>query len=219
MFSPCCLFFCIPFFHPLFLRRGGGGERKVPHFLFQGGVGNDEVQWQEYTGLKRRGDRKSLFIDKRSASKSVSSRAANGRACPPPQTKKEWHAIRDKKVGAGKRVNQNTLGHADAAPAYKEQGRGQAGDAVSHNRRKGKKPEYAKQIDHANEDGTVYPSVGGTQSLDGWWNHGRRACRGVNARYPVKVEDHFREEQWRHWVGGGDRWIEAGKVLAWVPEC
>jgi hypothetical protein len=81
-----------------------------------------------------------------------------------------------------------------------------------------KKPEYAKHVTHTDEDGNSYDAVAGTQSLDGWWGHGKEACKGVNARYSVKVEDHLREEQWRHWVGDGDRWAEAGRVLSWTPE-
>ena len=90
-------------------------------------------------------------------------------------------------------------------------------DAVSHSRANGKRPEYAKKVEHKNADGTAYSAVAGTQSLDGWWSHGKKACQGVNGRYPVKVEDHFREEQWRHWVGAGERWVEAGLVISWVP--
>ena len=110
------------------------------------------------------------------------------------------------------------MGHADGAPAYKSCAPGQLHDSVRHSQSKGRKPEYAKAVVHADENGNSYGSVAGTQSLDGWWGHGKRATRGVNARYEDKVDDHFREEQWRHWMGDADRWVEAGHVISWVPQ-
>ena len=172
-------------------------------------IGDNQVQWQEMVGLKRRGDRKSLVLHKRTKENSVSSRAQNGRAVPPPMSKPEWTKLRKKHVGA------NALGHSDGAPAYKSQGKGQLHDSVSHS---GKNKQYTKVTTHEDAEGNQFKSVAGTQSLDGWWAHGKRATRGVNARYSDQVEAHIHTEQWQHWQGNQDRWEEAGKVLSWIPE-
>jgi hypothetical protein len=46
---------------------------------------------------------------------------------------------------------------------------------------------------------------------------GKRAAYGVKASNKKGLENHIREEQWRLWVGSEDRWVECGKVIAWVP--
>ena len=174
-------------------------------------IEDNQVQWQEVVGLKRRGDRKSLVVHKRAASKSVSSRAENGRAVPPPQSKEEWNKLRKKHVG------HNALCHPDGAPAYKAQdkAKGQLHDSVSHS---GKNKAYTKVTTHVDAEGEEFKSVAGTQSLDGWWTHAKRATHGVNARYAGQVEAHIHTEQWQHWEGNDDRWVAAGVVLSWIPE-
>jgi hypothetical protein len=127
-------------------------------------------------------------------------------------TKAEWKKISDKRVG------KNTLTHTDGAPAYSKPRPGTMHDKVSHGRNGGKKPQYTKLHQHPLPDGTVLEAQGGTQSLDGWWKHGKRACDGTQARNPTNVEEHVRAEQWRHWIGDADRWVEAGKVISWIPE-
>ena len=94
-------------------------------------------------------------------------------------------------------------------------GDGQFHDSVSHS---GPSASYTKTVKHSLPDGKELKAVAGTQSMDGWWTHGKRNTRGVNARYEDKVEDHIREEQWRHWLGERDRWLAAGEVISWVPE-
>ena len=160
-------------------------------------------------GLKRRGDRKSLALHKRAAASSTSARAENGRAVPPPMSKPEWVKLR------GKHVGRRSLGHADGAPAYKSHGKGQKRDAVPHS---GKNKAFTKITAH-DDDGKKVLAVAGTQCLDGWWSHGKKATFGVNARYPDQVEAHIRAEQWQHWLGNEDRWAAAGKVISWIPEC
>jgi len=173
---------------------------------------DNEVQWQEYTGTKRRGDRSSLVLDERSAKASRSSRAdLNGRAVPPPMSKSEWIDIRDKRCG------DNTLMHTDGAPAYREQRPGTRHDSVRHSYKGKQRPEYTKVTTHCDLNGNEFKAVAGTQSLDGWWAHGKRACHGVQAQCEDKVADHIREAQWQHWTGDGDRWLEAGRVISWTP--
>lgn len=87
-------------------------------------IGNNEVQWLEGVGLKRRGDRASLVLEERHSKRSTAARAENGRAVPPPYTTEEWNGMRDRHV----RVH--ALGHFGGAPAYKSQGEGQYRDAV-----------------------------------------------------------------------------------------
>ena len=126
---------------------------------------------------------------------------------PPPFTKEEWIDLRERKVG------DNALGHFDGAPAYKSQGLNQLRDSVPHS---GPNKQYTKVTDHLDLEGNSFKAVAGTQSLDGWWTHGKKAAHGVNAKYPDKVWQHVREEQWHHWVGNDDRWTAVGKVLAWA---
>ena len=172
-----------------------------------------EVEWNEIVGSKRRGDRKSLYLEKRSEDHSRSLRAEDGRAAPPPLTKNEWRKFRDARVGEG------SLTHSDGAPAYNETGAGSYHDKVCHDSRRGGKrvQEYTRKVEHDLPDGTSYKAMAGTQSIDGWWGHGKRACHGVKAQDKHILESHIRAEQWRHWVGAGDRWAEAGKVISWVP--
>jgi hypothetical protein len=173
---------------------------------------NHEVQWQEMIGTKRRGDRKSLVLERRSKARSVSARAENGRAVPPPETKEEWRLMRNAHCKG------RVLVHADGAPGFAAQHHGSCHDKVRHGTNGGKKKsEYVKTVTHELQDGTVMQAKAGTQSLDGWWAHGKRACNGVKAQDEQHVESHVRAEQWRHWVGAGDRWVEAGKVISWLP--
>ena len=107
--------------------------------------------------------------------------------------------------------------HSDGAPAFTEQLPGSYHDKVVHGTSGGKrKPEYTKVVEHELTDGTKMKAQAGTQSLDGWWTHGKKACHGVKAQDDTRVEDHVRAEQWRHWVGAKDRWAAAGDVFAWA---
>lgn len=176
-------------------------------------IGDGKVELTEFVGLKRRGDRASLYLDRRDPKHSVSSRAENGRAVPPPFSKPEWKTISDKRVFKG------ALAHSDGAPVYRTQPDGVLHDSISHMRRRGqKKPQFTKTTTHADASGQSFKAVAGTQSLDGWWGHGKAATKGVNARYDTSVSQRVREAQWAHWVGNRDRWVEAGRVISWIPE-
>ncbi len=166
-----------------------------------------EVEWQEYHGMKRRGGRTSSVLVR--TPNSVSSRGKRGWAVPPPTSTAQWEQVRAKRVGLG------TLVHRDGAPAYNKNPPGIFNDTVSHS---SKKKKYAKPASHTLEDGSTYDTVAGTESLDGWWSHGKRAVSSTNARYPASVDRRLREAQWRHWIGGRDRWQAAGEVIAWIPE-
>ena len=162
-------------------------------------------------GAKRRGDRSSLVLEKRPAQTARSSRSTNGRAVPPPMTKGEWVAFQKKYVRL------SALAHTDGAVAYRTTASGVMHDAVRHSRGGQTRGEYTKVVKHTRNDGKTLSAVAGTQSLDGWWKTGKRNCDGVRASYEGAVDDRVREAQWRHWVGSKDRWVEAGKVIAWVP--
>ena len=64
----------------------------------------NKVQWYEYVGLKQRGDKESLILEKRPLEKTVAKRAKpvrprnKGRAAPPPLKSEEWVAIAKKHV-------------------------------------------------------------------------------------------------------------------------
>ena len=169
-----------------------------------------QVEWEEFHGMKRRGDRSSLALDKTQGS--ISSRGERGWAVPPPTSKEQWTAIRGKRVGPG------TLVHRDGAKAYAKKPDGIYNDGVSHSSKRGHaKIAYAKTCVQNLQSGVQHRSVGGTQSLDGWWKHGKRGVSSTNARYPRAVEARLREAQWRHWIGEKDRWTAAGEVIFWVP--
>ena len=76
---------------------------------------------------------------------------------------------------------------------------------------------YAKTFTHHLPDGNKFKAVTGTQSLDGWSGHCKKACSTVNARFQDSVDDHVREAQWRHWTGDRDRWEAAADVISWLP--
>ena len=170
-------------------------------------IGKKKVRWLEGVGLKRRGDRKSLVVKSRAKKHSVSARAENGRAVPPPYTADEWSKMNAKHIG------KHALGHFDGAPAYKKQRRGQLRDAVPHS---GPNKCYTKTYAHRDCNGKTFKAVGGTQSLDGWWGHAKKAVSSVNARFEGEVWNRVHEEQWQHWCGNEDRWIAAGRVLEWA---
>jgi len=177
-------------------------------------IGNNEVQWQEYVGLKRRGDKGSLYVKKRDSASSQSSRTKSKgmvRAVPPPMSVDEWDRIQKERAGKG------SLVHTDGAQAYKRTRPGVLQDGVNHSSRKGG-PSYTKRVKHVLPDGTQHSAIGGTQSMDGWWAWGKKNCFGVNAAMPGRVNERIREAQWRSWLGERDRWAAAGEVLSWVPE-
>jgi hypothetical protein len=184
-------------------------EFEVDEAVFRkGDIEDNQVQFQEFVGLKRRGDRKSLVLHKRDGDASISSRRADtGGAAPPPMTKLEWGNLRAKHVGR----NQNALTHSDGAPAY----RIGLQDWVSHS---GKDKQYTKNTSHKDSMGNEVKCVAGTQSMDGWWQHGKKAAYGVNARFGSEVDACVRAEQWQHWVGNEDRWVAAGNVVRWFSE-
>ena len=125
-----------------------------------------------------------------------------------------WSKLKKDRVGKG------SLSHSDGAPAYTQKNDGRLRDKVRHGmpRNGGKtRPEYTKRFTHTLESGEEVVAIGGTQCLDGWWTHGKRAAYGVKASNKKGLDNHIREEQWRHWVGSKDRWVECGKVIAWVP--
>ena len=168
---------------------------------------NGEVNWLEYDGLKRRGDRTSLVLERNTNSRS--SRTEHGTAAPPPTSKARWGVLRKKYCRRG------TLVHTDGAPAYKHNPEGVFHDAVSHSSRGWrKKGIFTKPVSHQLPDGSNLKTVGGTQMIDGWWRHGKRAVSSINARYPNAIDIKLREAQWRHWIGQRDPWIEAGKVIS-----
>lgn len=178
-------------------------------------IDDEQVEWQEYTGLKRRGDPKSLYLQKRDPKRSRSSRTMKGTAVPPPQSINEWTEIANCPVGDGRRVGENTLVHADGAPAYARKPHGTFVDQVSHS---GKNKCFTKRVTHLLSSGQTYAAVGGTQSLDGWWKSPKKRLFGIPAVAQEAVDRVVRETQWQHWCGPDDRWEAAGNVLSWSSD-
>ena len=171
-------------------------------------ISNNHVQFKEIVGLKRRGDPHSLFVEPRSKVHSISARTVEtGRAAPPPLTAEEWDAIRDARVGG------DSLCHSDGARCYDRVASGAAHDYVVHGN---KKKEFTKPTCHITKDGEPFYSVGGTQSLDGWWSTATRNTSGVGAKHDRILLQRVREKQWHHWIGDKDRWLEAGHVITTV---
>ena len=88
-------------------------------------------------------------------------------------------------------------------------------DSIPHS---GKRKAYAAETEHKTLEGDTFKAVKGTQSLDGWWKHSKRAVGAVNARYPKPVWQRVLAEQWQHWMGNEDRWKAAGEVLDWASK-
>jgi len=172
---------------------------------------DNQVEFHEYVGAKRRGDRQSLHLAKRAGARSRSTRTRNGKAAPPPMTVEEWEQTSAALVGEG------TLVHADGAPAYKKNKPGIKQDAVNHSTRNGG-PFYTKPTTHLLPSGERYKAQGGTQSMDSIWGWAKKNMHGVHAGNAKKIDERVREFQWRHWLGDKDRWVAAGEVLSWVPE-
>ena len=172
--------------------------------------GHPVVSWQEFVNMKRRGDRKSLYVSRRDPSQSVSAVNSKGFAVPPPYTKEEWKPLRDRRFKPGA----SGINHTDGLPAYTAQPPGWQGDKVSHGRSKTKGgPEFVGKRRHTSQDGRVHATVGGTQALDSIGGHLKHNVGQVNARFPGRVSERIREGQWHHWVKAEDKWEAAAVVL------
>jgi len=170
----------------------------------------NQVEWHEYFGAKRRGDRTSLVMEQRAGTHCRSTKTKNGKAAPPPMTVVEWQCISKSRIGEG------TLVHADGAPAYARNNPGVAHDQVNHSTRNGG-PFFTKKTKHILANGKAYESQAGTQSLDSIWGWTKKNMFGVKAACPQKIRERVREFQWRHWIGVQDRWVAAGDVLRYKP--
>lgn len=162
-------------------------------------VGENMVEWNEYVGMKRRGDPESLYLEQRDVERSRSQRKPNGGASPPPYTKEEWLNLANKKVRPG------ALQHSDGAKAYQQNIEGVQRDYVSHSFR-GHGPEFVKSSSASST------ALAGTQSLDGWWGHAKKNLTGL-ASDSDKIGPAMREAQWRHWFAESDKMVAAGTVV------
>ena len=72
------------------------------------------------------------------------------------------------------------------------------------------------QVKKAGKRKSSVKTVAGTQCIDGTWTHVKRACLGVNAKCPDKIEDHVKESQWHSWLGSKCPWHAMGCVLSWA---
>lgn len=183
-----------------------------------------KVAWTEYVGLKTRGDRESLVLRKRPASKSVSTRAEpvrrakKGRVAPPPLTKAEWLDM------ARDHCKDKLIVHADGAVAYdaKPADMDIRKDSVNHGCRNGG-PYYTKKATHKHLKGQPVgknkkATVAGTQSLDGWWKSPKMNLRGVKSSCEDVVDARVAQSQWHHWIGNKDPWKTQGEVLKAVRD-
>ena len=119
----------------------------------------------------------------------------------------QWGTLRPKRVSTG------ALVHSGGARAYVKNPPGILQDGVC----RGKKRQYTKTTEHHDFEGKAFKSKGGTQCLDGWFQHGKRAVGRTNARFSRAVTHRLRQAQWRNWIGNRDRWVAAGEVISWVP--
>lgn len=177
------------------------------------------VCWHEFVGVKQRGDRQSLILQKRAAEHTVSKRAEparpgkkGGRAAPPPLKSKEWVAI------AKNHVKNKTVLHVDGAQAYAKKVKGieMRRDTVDHGCRHGG-PYYAKK---AVRNGLTGQPRGKTKrqlllehSL--WMDSGvSRSLIFVESRQDEeRVDERVRQTQWMHWIGSDDPFAAQGQVL------
>eukprot|EP00747_Dinoflagellata_sp_TGD_P028540 gnl/TRDRNA2_/TRDRNA2_133329_c1_seq1.p1 gnl/TRDRNA2_/TRDRNA2_133329_c1~~gnl/TRDRNA2_/TRDRNA2_133329_c1_seq1.p1 ORF type:complete len:229 (+),score=40.32 gnl/TRDRNA2_/TRDRNA2_133329_c1_seq1:152-838(+) len=64
----------------------------------------------------------------------------------------------------------------------------------------------------------MLPPVGsGVNSFADVYRAKRAAGEAATASRRSALTHHIREAQWRHWVGGKDRWEAAAKVVQWIP--
>ena len=149
------------------------------------GPNKGKVEWHEFVGLKTRGQRQSLVLERRDPTHCLSTGAApvreckKGRAVPPPYTRGEWQAF------ASKHVQDKFILHADGAPAYSRPPPGLEirRDTVNHSCRNGG-PFFSKKAVHKHLTGKAGRSkkatMAGTQSLDGWWGKPKQNLKGVS---------------------------------------
>ena len=172
------------------------------------GPDKGKAEWHEFVGLKTRGQRQSLVLERRDPTHCLSKRAApvrgskKGRSVPPPYTQGEWQAL------AAKRVQDKFILHADGAPAYSRPPPGLEirRDTVNHSCRNGG-PFFSKKAVHKHLAGKAGRSkkatMAGTQSLDGWWGKPEQNLNGVRAGLDDRIDERVRESQWWHWLGSG----------------
>ena len=173
----------------------------------------NQVAWQAWMGSKERGVKRSLVLEKRAFERSLCKRKKTGFASPPPLSCEEWKSYCKKHVAS------QTILHVDGAQAYATQvdDKDIRRDTVSHSTKKGG-PFFVKACSHKKVNGRTKKTCAGTQAMDGYWQHLKRSCHGVNARYPGKCDDHIRESQWRSWLGSEDPWEAMGRVLSKLRE-
>lgn len=174
--------------------------------------GNPVVQWHEYVHMKRRGDRKSLYLAARSHEHSISRPNSKGFCVPPPYSKAEWVPFAEARAVTGAKA----LDHTDGAITYKSYQPSNWGhDSVAHGRSKARGgPEFTGKRSHATASGKTQEVLGGTQSLDSIGGHLKKGAYAVNARFQERIDERMREGQWHHWVRFEDRWEAAGFVLS-----
>ncbi|CAE7691989.1 unnamed protein product, partial [Symbiodinium microadriaticum] len=176
----------------------GGGYKEVEadECVVRKQFVENQVVWQGWVGSKERGVKRSLVLEKRPFERSLSQRKKTGFSCPPPLSSEEWTSY------CRKHVASQTILHVDGAQAYATQvdDKDIRRDTVSHSTKKGG-PFFVKACSHKKVNGRTKKTCAGTQAMDGFWQHLKRSCHGVNARYPDKCDDHIRESQWHSWLG------------------
>ena len=193
----------------------GGGYKEVEadECVVRKQFVENQVVWQGWVGSKERGVKRSLVLEKRPFERSLSQRKKTGFSCPPPLSSEEWTSY------CRKHVASQTILHVDGAQAYATQvdDKDIRRDTVSHSTKKGG-PFFVKACSHKKVNGRTKKTCAGTQAMDGFWQHLKRSCHGVNARYPDKCDDHIRESQWHSWLGSEDPWVAMGRVLSKLRE-
>ena len=145
------------------------------------------MQWLEFHGQKRRGDRESLVLDERPEDRSRTAKSTCGKSAPPPLSRIEWEAIR------AKHIKPHLLNHTDGAQVYLWTDHGQLRDSVQHGRYKKRMPEFSKVVEHG-----PFAAKSGTQSLDGWLKRCREMVSTSQISKGGNCADRVRQAQWLH---------------------
>eukprot|EP00933_Yihiella_yeosuensis_P030785 TRINITY_DN24360_c0_g1_i1.p1 TRINITY_DN24360_c0_g1~~TRINITY_DN24360_c0_g1_i1.p1 ORF type:complete len:124 (-),score=21.86 TRINITY_DN24360_c0_g1_i1:24-395(-) len=107
--------------------------------------------------------------------------------------------------------------HTDGAQSYGSMPGGLdiRRDTVSH-RAKGGGPFFTKQATRKNlklssgKKGQKTVTAG-AQSLDGFLQHPKKNCFGIQSKAPQRIHGQVRESQWMHWLGSTDPWGAVGQ--------
>ena len=192
-------------------------------------IAKRRIRWLQYCGLLRRGDRKSLVLEKMKMKITRLKRKGKGKgqpASPGAISKKEWA-----RIGPRWLKKRRILLHCDGARSYKFAKI--PGVMTTRVRHKRPNPIYAarrlmflphdQKLAHtrlkdksASQKRAVTRTwvKTGTQLIDNFWR--QLKTKGIPKEMTIlegKIDEYVREYQWRHWGAGEDLWKKAGAVM------